>query len=149
MTSVATATHLGHALLLREMRNECAQFMTRYTEKIGIFAQLKWFYTKYLPELKAKKAKAYIFYYLGSPVAYGYVTIEGKKVWLTGGVKEFFRGKAFGKELFNHLLWDNRDKIPYLEVLKSNERAIKLYKKLGFELVSENERIYTMKRSKK
>ena len=50
-------------------------------------------------------------------------------------IKDEFQGLGLGHELFEYLYSNCPAKRYRLEVTKSNTRAIKLYKKLGFELL--------------
>lgn len=53
------------------------------------------------------------------------------------GIRTEYRGKGIGEKLFNELFnWANENNIKRLEltVVCENEIAIKLYKKLGFEI---------------
>lgn len=57
-----------------------------------------------------------------------------------------FRGKGLGKALLNALILDAKERClecVHLEVRKSNEVAIKLYTKLGFEVVGESKNHYS------
>lgn len=57
--------------------------------------------------------------------------------YLVIGILEEFTGKGIGKDLFNELeTWASLNSIHRLEltVMKHNERAVSLYKKMGFEI---------------
>ncbi|MCI8575412.1 MAG: GNAT family N-acetyltransferase [Bacilli bacterium] len=58
-------------------------------------------------------------------------------------IKADFRNKGIGAEIIKNILIDK--KIVYLWVYKLNEKAIKLYKKLGFEILEETDTRYYMK----
>lgn len=58
-------------------------------------------------------------------------------------VKEDYQGKEIGTKLLNELFTMFKDVVKYhLEVKVSNEKAINLYKKLGFEVVSKRVKYY-------
>lgn len=67
-------------------------------------------------------------------VAKSFSTEFGKKcVWIEDiFVKEEFRGKGFGEELFRFVLSNYTDCIFRLEAESENQKAIKLYEKCGF-----------------
>lgn len=134
-------------LTLREIRNTCCCFMTHNRNKIGVFDQFVWYYKTYLPEARRGVMKAIIFY-TGEPIGYGLIVEDKNKQWLTGGLLPQYRSKGYGKWLFKSLI-AQCTKTPYLEVLRWNTRAIKLYEKLGFKTVRKNKRIFVMKYEKK
>ena len=61
-------------------------------------------------------------------------------------LEEEYRNKGIGTEIIKDIL--NNNDIVYLWVYKENERAISLYKKLGFIIIEETESRYYMKCSK-
>ena len=61
-------------------------------------------------------------------------------------LEEEYRNKGIGTEIINDIL--NNNDIVYLWVYKENERAISLYKKLGFNVIEETESRYCMKYNK-
>lgn len=132
--------------LLRVMRNECKAFMTRYTEDILYEQQQEWY-----RNLDKSKNKIYILHQIhygvvAEPIGYGYIRVEDGFVLLTGGLTESKRGKGYGSSLFNFLIQNSKQfKLPIkLEVLKTNTVAFSIYKKLGFNIVSENDNVITM-----
>lgn len=61
-------------------------------------------------------------------------------------IEEGYRNKGIGTQIISDILSNNS--IVYLWVYKSNVRAIKLYKKLGFNIMENTEIRYFMKYSK-
>ena len=61
-------------------------------------------------------------------------------------LEEEYRNKGIGTEIINDIL--NNNDVVYLWVYKENEKAISLYKKLGFNVIEETESRYYMKYSK-
>ncbi|MCR4581618.1 MAG: GNAT family N-acetyltransferase [Bacilli bacterium] len=61
-------------------------------------------------------------------------------------LEEEYRNKGIGSSIINDVLTNNN--IVYLWVYKANERAVFLYKKLGFNVIEETESRYYMKYSK-
>ena len=61
-------------------------------------------------------------------------------------LEEEYRNKGIGTSVIKNIL--NNNDIVYLWVYKENEKAISLYKKLGFNILEETESRYYMKYSK-
>lgn len=58
-------------------------------------------------------------------------------------IESNFRNKGIGTEIIKNILFNKE--IVYLWVYKANEKAIKLYKKLGFNILEQTETRYYMK----
>lgn len=137
---------LSDAQILREIRNECKDFMTRSTEYITEEQQANWF-----NGLDRNNIKLYLMYnsYHGAVfdvLGFGYCKRDGDETYLTGGLKADCRGAGYGRVLFTHLL--NQAKTfgtrITLEVLNTNTRAENLYKSLGFVEISKNDKVTKM-----
>ncbi len=61
-------------------------------------------------------------------------------------LEKVYRNKGIGTEIIRDILSNND--IVYLWVYKENEKAISLYKKLGFNVIDETESRYYMKYNK-
>ena len=61
-------------------------------------------------------------------------------------LEEEYRNKGIGTDIIKDIL--NNNDIVYLWVYKENEKAISLYRKLGFNIIEETESRYYMKYSK-
>ena len=61
-------------------------------------------------------------------------------------LEEEYRNKGIGTDIIKDIL--NNNNIVYLWVYKENEKAISLYRKLGFNIIEETESRYYMKYSK-
>lgn len=61
-------------------------------------------------------------------------------------LEEEYRNKGIGTDIIKDIL--NNNDIIYLWVYKENEKAISLYRKLGFNIIEETESRYYMKYSK-
>lgn len=135
--------NLNMAESLRLIRNECKEYMTRYNKEISKEQQTKWFLS-----IDKNKTIPFLFFENKNPIGYGLITFEENISLISAGIIEKYRGLGHGKILFNLLINEckklNSDDIK-LEVLKTNIRAYKLYKKLGFKIVSEDQDKYTMK----
>jgi ribosomal protein S18 acetylase RimI-like enzyme len=124
------------------IRNECRQWMTNDTKVIGVGEQVEFFKRVW----RNNSPRFFIACYGYVPVGYAIIKVEGKSACLTGGIAKDFRGRGLGRELFEYLIAyciAGRLK-PWLSVLRSNRRAIRLYKSLGFEITRFTKRIYTM-----
>jgi ribosomal protein S18 acetylase RimI-like enzyme len=134
----------AEAEILRTIRNECKDFMTRSTDYITPEQQAEWFKTSF------KKYELYIAYAIEHGVVavnagFGVIHLEHDQYLLTGGLTSDYRDKGLGTPLFKFLIDNCNKQLPIrLEVLKNNTRAFKTYEKLGFVTISENERIFTM-----
>lgn len=131
---------------LRSHRNSCREFMTRNTEYISDQQQEKWFYNldkNYNSLLLLNKIHHGA---VVEDIGYGYIRAEKDEVLLTGGINSNERGKGYGYFLFSRLvLLSEKYDLPIrLEVLKTNAAGIATYKKVGFKVISEDDRIFRM-----
>ena len=132
------------AELLRQHRNACRSFMTRSNEYITSEQQVEWFKTsdtKYDLYLVYNVEYGSIIYDVG----YGVIHKLPDQSLLTGGLLPEYRGRNLGQELFQNLInICPKTKPIRLEVLKTNTRALIVYIKLGFKIISEDSRIHYM-----
>lgn len=126
---------------LRLIRNQCRDFMTRNKNIITQEEQKEWY-----NNIDKTKLIPYLFYENNEAIGYGIIRIESDSCLLTGGLIEQFRDKGLGKILFNSLCLESNkmNKDIKLEVLKTNSRAFKLYKNLGFAITEESDDLYFM-----
>lgn len=132
--------------IVRTHRNACREFMTRNTDYISAKEQQKWFvdldkdYHRLLLLNKIHHGAVV------EDIGYGYIRIENGEVLLTGGITSSERGKGHGQFLFERLvLYSLKYGLPIrLEVLKTNAAGIATYNKVGFTIISEDEKIYKM-----
>ena len=77
----------------------------------------------------------------GQAVGFCWTGIRGDKAWCGGiAIGPEYRGKGYGRELMQEcikLLRDNGFSEYYLECIKENDRALALYRRLGFSVVGE------------
>ena len=90
---------VSDAQVLRRIRNECKDFMTRSTEYITEEKQTEWF-----NGLDKDNIKLYLMWIAHHGVAFevigfGYCKKDENETYLTGGLKEELRGKGYGKLL--------------------------------------------------
>lgn len=139
---------IAFIMALRKVRNSCREFMTNDQRYIGILRQLIWYVTVLRPRTLQETMNAFLkFNTEGEAIGYGLISSDGKKEWITGGLIPEYRSLGKGKELFLTLIQLCK-KTPYLEVLKTNKPAIKLYKSIGFKEVKDNGNILIMKYAK-
>lgn len=137
-------TTANEAEMLRVIRNQCKDFMTRSTDEITPEQQQEWFKTAY------KKYELYIAYAIEHGVCivdagYGLIHLNDGEYLLSGGLVPSYRDKGLGSVLFKFLVDNcNKQQPIRLEVLKTNLRAFKTYEKLNFTVIGENEKVYFM-----
>lgn len=129
----ASVCTLEDAQRMRVIRNECRLFMTRSTDEVTEEQQALWWdynrdhISPFLYFARADRG-------LGDPLGYGIVRREQGSPLLTGGVREWARGKGYGEAIFRHLILAAG--VPCrLEVRVDNTIAKHLYENLGFEYV--------------
>ena len=59
-------------------------------------------------------------------------------------IKPEYQNIGIGSAILKEIIFENKGKNIKLQVFKINERAIKLYEKMGFEKIDENETHYIM-----
>ncbi len=139
---------LEEAQVLRNIRNECKDFMTRDTSYISVEQQIRWFNS--LKREDKKDYKIYLLYevingVVATAIGYGLIKKEGSFSLISGGLIESCRGKGYGSTLFTYLIGNvDAGSDIKLEVLKSNTRAFVIYNKLGFRVISDDGEIITM-----
>lgn len=137
-------TTSSEAEILRRIRNQCSEFMTRNTNQITPEQQQEWFKTAH------KKYELYIAYAIEHGVCavdagYGVIHLNDGEYLLTGGLVPEYRDKGLGSSLFKFLVDNCNKQVPIrLEVLKTNTRAFKTYEKLNFVVTGENDKVYFM-----
>ena len=63
-------------------------------------------------------------------------------------VKPEYQNKGIGTAILKEIIFDNKGQDIKLQVFKINERAIKLYEKMGFEKIDETQTHYIMMKYK-
>lgn len=137
-------TTVAEAEILRTIRNECREYMTRSNSYITPEQQQAWFLHAH------KKYELYLAY----AIEYGAVIVDAgfgvihkndTEFLLTGGLLPSYRDKGLGKVVFKFLIDQCHKSLPIkLEVLKTNTRAFKTYENLNFQITSEDDRLYYM-----
>lgn len=131
-------------LLLRQMREEDLEEV--YKINASSFTTDAWSMDAFKREFRLPYSRRFVMERNGKVVAYViYWVIKEEATVMTFAVRTDLRGKGIGKRLLMEsikLLRGEAGKV-VLDVRKSNIRAIRLYKRLGFEVVCERERFYS------
>lgn len=136
------------ALNVVAVRNQCKGWLTGNSKRISNLEQLKWFYTTYRKQHKDGKINLYLF--INGDEVYGYgLTSKALGMWtVTGCLWPEWRGYGLGERLFRLLIDSIEEDQVWLEVFSDNERAVSLYRKLGFEEVGGRSNIIVMRLKK-
>ncbi len=97
-------------------------------------------------EFKLNYSRRFVLEKEGSVIAYAFVwIIKGEAFLMSFAVEKKERGKGYGKIFMEKLIEKLRDEahVIQLDVRKSNIRAIRLYKSLGFKIVAERPGFYS------
>lgn len=137
---------LADAQIMREIRNNCREYMTKSTVYITDKQQEFWF--ENIDKLKIKMFLMHLSYHgvAFNTIGFGYCRTDDDETYLTGGILEQYRGKGYGRILFKHLLDAAKEfntRIT-LDVLNTNTRAEKLYRSIGFVPFAKSEMITRM-----
>lgn len=128
--------------MLRRIRNDCREHMTGSSRFVDVPEQGEW-----LSGLDTRVNWPVLVHHpdIALPVGYGLVSAEGDRRWLTGGLLLEFRGRGWGRPLFDLLVSLARGTggEPWLRVRMGNVRARSLYTRMGFKLVHLEEVIIT------
>jgi GNAT superfamily N-acetyltransferase len=122
-------TEFFHAQLVREIRNEFRQSMTRYTEHITPEQQRQWFvnHRKTINDL-------YVFYNeFDCLVGYSYIRWDYYKFWGTLAVKKEFQGKGYGKYIYQDMMKTCKE--IWIEIYAENTESLEAAVRAGFSHV--------------
>ena len=137
--------HLDQELeAAREIRNSVREFMTNNRDSITKSEQIAWYNT-----LDHSRFRLFLFEAGRVPIGYGIInTAYTPYPMLTGAILKSYQGLGFGRELFSGLLNITNQQYEQraaLDVLRTNERAIKFYQSLGFiEEASSDDTVFMM-----
>lgn len=137
---------VSDALDIAFVRNSGREYMTHDTGSISIAEQVDWYHDTYMRERRNNRMFAFGGYTGITPIAYGLVRLMDEDYWITGVISEAYRGDGHGEALFRFLskfTLEHLSNRVMLDVQQSNERAVNLYKKLGYEALTvvENDRL--------
>jgi ribosomal protein S18 acetylase RimI-like enzyme len=137
------------AQAMAHIRNEVRDFMTHDTSEIDPDRQLAWYFTEYLKAQSRNEMLGYLATIEEKPVGYGLITKRSNRYWVSGGLLPEAQGQGHGETLFGFMtdiITDGFVVPANLDVLRSNERAINLYRKLGYKAVGGDERLIVMEK---
>ena len=87
--------------------------------------------------------------YEGDAVGYGHLDAEDDVVWLGIVIRKEYQGRGLAKEIMGVLIRKAKEKkidSIHLSVDNENDRAIKLYKSFGFEVVTQKEHYFILRK---
>lgn len=126
---------------MRYMRNSVRFYMTRNTSWINSLQQMEW-----LKTVDHQTIRPFLAKYQGKTIGYGIIREIDGLPWVTGAIHIAYRGYGLGEQLFRRLTEMASDGRPVmLEVLNSNKKALNLYRKIGYEPISANNRVEVMR----
>lgn len=134
---------------MRRIRNSVRHFMTRNQNFISWRDQHLWFNSVYLPQFNEGVMEAFLARSGDVLVGYGIVAVKEGRQWITGAISASSRGRGLGRQLFEQLTLKACENSPdvWLEVLKTNKRALSLYLSLQYSVVDEYDRLLVMRKS--
>lgn len=136
------------AFTMAEIRNEVREFMTHNTAEILPAEQAEWYRETYLPARERGELFGYLVRDEEDVIGYGLISRRDGRWWVSGGLTEAARGKGAGFFLFNEMTQyiheDLRSEEAWLDVLRGNEPALNLYRKIGYVAVTDTERLLVM-----
>ena len=137
------AQTIWYFLKVRIIRNECRHFLTNNTNHISVLKQVKF----WVDVSNGNNIEVYYFEVDGNVIGYGLIRIDGKKRWITGGIRTAYRGLGFGRHLFQKLIDISLPNEVWLEVMDWNTNALALYRSLKFKKAGKRgEHIIIMKK---
>jgi ribosomal protein S18 acetylase RimI-like enzyme len=128
----------------RLIRNSVRQFMTNNTEMITESEQIEWY-----SSLDHERLRLFLYFSQDRAIGYGIINRQdASAALLTGAILEEYQGQGHGKKLFQTLIdLTNDDQfVPELDVLSTNNKAINLYRSLGFVETAEHNGVVSMVR---
>jgi GNAT superfamily N-acetyltransferase len=131
---------------MRQIRNQCRDFMTRNTDEITPERQ-----KQFALELQEPDCKTFAYLYLLPPAGWAGYGIrrwdaDQRHWWLTGALVAKARGQGYGRQLFEHLVSASLPEPSALEVRITNLPARRLYESMGFVERARRQDIITMLR---
>lgn len=134
-------TTLEQAQILREIRNELRQYMTRDTKFITPDTQAQWFKTYILSD-----GAAYLYRNeYDCIVGYGYVRVVDDKAWGSLAVKPEFQGRGYGTQIYKHMIAIAGEL--WIEIYADNVESLGAAVKAGFVMVDTQDKIVVLRGS--
>ena len=131
-------------LIIRPMKKEDIEEV--YKINTESFTTDAWSKRAFEREFELEHSYKYVLELYGEIVGYSILwIIYDQATLMTFAIKREHWGKGYGKKLLEYIIDDLKDKVSsiLLDVRKSNLRAIRLYKSLGFKILSERPKYYS------
>lgn len=146
--SLAEIRNHDDAAEMMKARNSVRQYMTHNQNEITESEQREWFAEYYIPARWRRQAIGFLAVKDEATIGYGLITQRNDRYWVSGGLVPEARGQGNGRELFGHLTTTVHGYLEsdecWLDVLNTNDRAINLYKSLGYQAVESDQRLTLM-----
>lgn len=137
------------AAAMMAVRNEVRGFMTHNQNEITEQEQREWFAETYTPARWRKQMIGFVAMLDAQPAGYGLISERDDRMWVSGGLVEDARGKGNGRKLFHFLTefthgYLKHDEV-WLDVQRGNDRAIQLYRSLGYMVMEDSADLLIMR----
>jgi L-amino acid N-acyltransferase YncA len=128
---------LEQAMVVRDLRNSCREFMTNNSSEIDREQQTRWFNNHY--KKAAEQGTYRLFLFINEekqPVGYGALSLQDNRLLITECVSPEYRGQGYGKAILAELIAIARSEKREMvaEIWASNAASIALHIRLGFVL---------------
>ena len=133
---------LQEAQLVRELRNEVRQYMTRSSSFITPEQQEKWFHT-FRNDLENQHMHLY---YSREGCFLGYCYLkrdENGKLWGSLAVKPEFQGLGYGTYIYKDMIRHYKE--VYIEIFADNNESLSAAQRAGFQILSVGDKKVVMK----
>jgi L-amino acid N-acyltransferase YncA len=128
---------LEQAMVARDLRNSCREFMTNNSSEISTEQQTRWFNSHY--KSAAEQGTYRLFLFINEekqPVGYGALSLQNNRLLITECVSPAYRGQGYGKTILAELIAiarrENRELVA--EIWASNAASVALHTRSGFVL---------------
>jgi len=131
-------------LIIRPMKKEDIEEV--YKINAESFTTDAWSKRAFEREFELEHSYKYVLELNGEIIGYSVLwIIYDQATLMTFAIKREHWGKGYGKKLLEYITESFKDKVSsiLLDVRKSNLRAIRLYKSLGFKILSERPKYYS------
>lgn len=137
---VQQVTTVEDAQIVREIRNEVRQYMTRDIREITETEQAEWF--------NRQTGLLYLYYDNGIPVGFGYLRDIDDNSWGTLAVVPEYQNRGYGTLIYKHLI-SLTSKL-YIEIMADNVSSMRAAINAGFniEYVGDKVIIFSAKRNR-
>ena len=125
---------LPDAMKVRTLRNQCCAFMTNYQQPVGLWQQVRWYFTSYRSSLKNNSYRIFLFLDSSAPVGYGAIQLHEGELLVTECVASSRRGQGLGRTILEALSQiARRENRPLVaEIWADNAASLRLHEGAGF-----------------